>query len=149
MLIILGTRSHPVYPLEQGESQAPIFAKLTLHVTTLCQDIIAIVEEILRENLPNAEVEQDWVDLSESDEAADREMQAYIDLHPLLKQKYFGKHVAIYGGKLIDYDDNFEALYDRIDRAYPDEFVWMSKVGEEPIETLTVRSPRFSQQEPQ
>lgn len=53
------------------------------------QEIIELVERILNENLPDSRAEQDWVDLSEPDEAADREMQAYIELHPLLKEKYF------------------------------------------------------------
>ncbi len=105
-----------------------------------------VVERILDEALLGTPDEAGWTDLSEPDEAADREMQAYIELHPLLKQQYFGKYVAIYGGKLIDSDDNFEALYDRVDQTYPNEFVWMSKVGDEPIETFTVRSPRFSQE---
>jgi len=111
------------------------------------QDIIAIVEAILNENLPDHIEAQDWVDLSEPDEAAEREMKAYIELHPMLKEKYFGKHVAVYGGQLIDYDDNFDALYDRIARAYPNEFVWMSQVKEEPIETFVIRSPRFIEDE--
>lgn len=111
------------------------------------QDIIAIVETILAEHLPDQVEAQAWLDLSEPDEAADREMKAYLELHPMLKEKYFGKHVAIHGGKLIDYDDSFDTLYDRIAQAYPDEFVWMSRVAEEPIETFVVRSPRFVQDE--
>ncbi len=111
------------------------------------QDIIAIVETILREHLPDNVGAQAWIDLSEPDEAVEREMKAYIELHPMLKEKYFGKHVAIYGGKLVDYDNSFDTLYDRIAQAYPDEFVWMSRVEEEPIQTFVVRSPRFVQDE--
>ncbi len=65
----------------------------------------------------------------------------------MLKHQYFGKHVAIHGGKLVDYDDGFDTLYDRIVQAYSDEFVWMSRVEEEPIRTFVVRSARFVQDE--
>lgn len=111
------------------------------------QDVDTVVERLLDEGLPNNFEEQDWIDLSEPDEAATQEMQAYINLHPMLKQNYFGQYVAIYSGKLVDYDAHFDALYDRIEQAYPDEFVWMSKVEAEPIETFVIRSPRFVQDE--
>ncbi|MFN8493179.1 MAG: DUF5678 domain-containing protein [Caldilineaceae bacterium] len=110
------------------------------------QDIIAIVEAILSENLPDNVASQDWIDLSEPDEAAEREMKAYIELHPMLREKYFGKHVAIHNGQLIDYDTDHSALYERINARYPDEFVWMSEVKEEPIQTFFFRSPRFEQE---
>jgi len=97
-------------------------------------------------------VYQDWPDestkideLSDLDPDADctPEMQAYIALHPLLKEKYFGQYVAIYQGKLIDHDSVHEALYRRIDAQYPDKFVWISLVEEEAIPTLMFRSPRI------
>ena len=110
------------------------------------QDIIAIVETILSEHLPDPVEAHAWIDLSEQDEAVDREMNAYIELHPILKEKYFGKHVAIYGGKLVDYDEDHSALYVRIDKRYPNEFVWISKVEEEPIQTFFFRSPRFERE---
>jgi len=73
--------------------------ELSEHVRQLAkqreQDIIAIVETILSEHLPDNGEAQAWIDLSEPDEAVDREMKAYIELHPMLKQKYFGKYVAI------------------------------------------------------
>ena len=86
---------------------------------------------------------KDW---TEPDPAADREMEAYIALHPLLKEQYFGKHVAIYQGKLIDYDDDPGALFERIDAQYPDEFVWLTQVRPEPIQTIVIRSPRLERE---
>lgn len=88
--------------------------------------------------------EAEWIDLPEPDEAAAAEMQAYLALHPWLKEHCWGNYVAIYHGKLVDADEDFDALFDRIDQAYPDQFVWMSQVSDEPIETFTVRSPRFT-----
>lgn len=106
------------------------------------EDTIAIVERILDEALPETFDEQAVDDSPEAD-PADREMAAYIALHPQLKDEFFGQHVAIYGGKLIDHDTDRRALYLRIVAQYPDEFVWLSKVEEEPIRTLVFRSPRF------
>jgi hypothetical protein len=90
-----------------------------------------------------AETKEEFVDWSEPDPAVDREMQAYIAMHPSLKEQYFGKHVAVYQGKLIDFDDDPAALVSRIEAQYPDEFVWITQVGPEPIQTLVFRSPRF------
>lgn len=111
------------------------------------EDVIALVETILDEALSARLNEMDWVDLCESDETVDRETQAYIQLHPFLLQNYFGKFVAVHGGKLIDHAEDFDTLYERIIAEYPDEFVWISEVKDEPIETFTVRSPRFTQGE--
>ena len=112
------------------------------------QDISKVIEAALDDAL--AWSDDDFVEREPPAlaEAATPEMQAYIALHPMLKEKYLGKSVAVYGGKLIDIDDDFDALYDRIDARYPDEFVWMSKVEEEPIPTFVVRSPRFIRNEP-
>ena len=84
---------------------------------------------------------EDW---TTPDPAFDREEAAYIAMHPKLKETHFVKHVAIYGGKLIDEDNNRNALYNRIDAQYPDEFVWMTEVKDEPIDILYMRSPRFT-----
>ena len=111
------------------------------------EDVISLVETILDEALSVRLNESKWVDLSESDEIAEREIQAYIRLHPFLRQNYFGKFVAIHGGELIDHNEDFDTLYERIDRDYANEFVWISEVKDDPIETFMVRSPRFTQDE--
>lgn len=80
---------------------------------------------------------------AESDAAVERERNAYIALHPLLKEKFLGKHVAIHQGQLIDSDNDDDALYARIDATYPDLFVWLDTVTEEPLEVITLRSPTF------
>jgi hypothetical protein len=79
-----------------------------------------------------------------SDDVATPEMQAYLTLHPMLKEKYLGQYVAIYQGALIDHDTDHEALYQRIDAQYPNEFVWISQVEREPIPTLISRSIRMT-----
>lgn len=77
------------------------------------------------------------------DDAMEREMRAFIQMHPVLKKKYLGQHVAILNGQLIDVDEDYGALYERIDAQYPDQFVWMAKVEDEPMPTLVFRSPRL------
>lgn len=104
------------------------------------QEIGEAIADYLTNTLP--EPETFVVPPSEPDSAVQREKEAYIRLHPQLKETHFNKYVAIYDGELVDEDDDYGALFERIDAAYPDEFVWMTKVEEEPIKTLHVRSFR-------
>jgi uncharacterized protein (DUF2249 family) len=83
------------------------------------------------------------VSWSEPDPAVEREMQAYIALHPTLVKHYLNTYVAIYQGELIDHDDDPAALLARIEARYPDQFVWTTQVGPEPLRTFAVRSPRI------
>lgn len=106
------------------------------------QDIDEAISALLEQALSAGEAEE-TLDWSEPDPAVEREMQAYIAMHPMLKQKYFGQHVAIHGGQLIDHDQDFAALFARIEQAYPDEFVWLATVEEEPLPTFNIRSPRL------
>ena len=101
------------------------------------------VDDVLIEVLDQALPPDDKPDIAKEDAAVEREMQAYIALHPMLKEKYLGQHVAIYNGQLIDVDEDYGALYQRIDAQYPDEFVWLATVEEEAMPTLVFRSPRL------
>jgi len=83
------------------------------------------------------------VDLSEPDEAVEQEMSAYLDMHTNLWKQYPGQYVAIYQKRLIDHDDHLEALYERIDSLFPDEFVWITRVEPEPIKTVHFPSFQF------
>jgi hypothetical protein len=98
-----------------------------------------VLVELLDQVLPPDENEA----VDDEETAVKREMQAYITLHPMLKEKYLGQHVAIYEGKLIDVDQDYGALYQRIDAQYPNEFVWLATVEEEAMPTLVFRSPRL------
>jgi hypothetical protein len=101
------------------------------------------VDDVLIEVLDQALPPDDKPDVAEEDAAVEREMHAYIALHPMLKEKYLGQHVAIYNGQLIDVDEDYGALYQRTDAHYPDEFVWLATVEEEAMPTLVFRSPRL------
>lgn len=80
---------------------------------------------------------------AEPDVQVEREKAAYLQLYPELREKYPGQFVAIHEGQLVDHDQEYEALFERIDDRYPDTFVWLAKVEEEPISTIVFRSPRF------
>ena len=60
-----------------------------------------------------------------------------------LRENVAKLHVAIHGGRLVDHDTDYGALFERIDDRFPDRFVWLTMVEDEPIGTLTFRSPRF------
>lgn len=84
-----------------------------------------------------------FIEWSEPDPAVERERDAFIAMHPMLKERYSDQYVAIHDGALIDQDHDYAALYARIDRAYPDEFVWLAAVMDEPLPTIHHRSPRL------
>jgi hypothetical protein len=101
------------------------------------------VDDVLVELLDQALPPDEKVEVDEEETAVKREMQAYITMHPMLKEKYLGQHVAIYRGELIDVDKDYGALYQRIDSQYPDQFVWLATIEEEAMPTLAFRSPRL------
>lgn len=73
----------------------------------------------------------------------DREKNAYKKMHPTLLKKYEGEYVAIYEQKLVDHDADKLALYQRIDKKYPDQFVLMRPVEKNPEREIYFRSTRF------
>jgi len=109
-------------------------------VNELITDVLDETLSFLQNNVTN----ETSVDLSEPDEDVDREMEAYIAMHPILWQKYPGQHVAIYKGELIDRDTNLNDLYSRIDVHFPDQFVWITTVKAEPIEIVRTTSFRLT-----
>ena len=107
------------------------------------QAVADVLVEWLAETLP-APANGEAAPADDSiDAAVAREMQTYIALHPQIKAQYRGAYVAILDGKLIDHDADYDALFDRIDARYPDTFVWLTQVEDEPIKTLVIRSPRM------
>ncbi|MBI1925590.1 hypothetical protein HYR99_15220 [Candidatus Poribacteria bacterium] len=57
----------------------------------------------------------------EYDARFEQEVAVYIAMHPQLIEKYEGKWVAVYGGQVIDVDDDFATLYDRVLDKYGDD----------------------------
>lgn len=109
------------------------------------QEVAEAVTEFLDTHLPATEPERiDEFPRAEQVNALEKEKQAYLRMHPMLKKQYFGRFVAVHRGELIDSDDDFAILYERIHARLPNQIVWMSKVEEEPIKTVVMRSPRFA-----
>lgn len=77
------------------------------------------------------------------EEAIEREQKAFIALHPYLLTTYPGEEVAIYQGEVVDHDIDGVALSSRINACFPNEFVWIAPVTDQPIEEWTVYSRRF------
>lgn len=98
-------------------------------------DLGEAVAEFLAETLPDSRAP--IVPQSEPDPQVEREKAAYLQLYPRLKEQYAGQYVAIHGGKVVDYDEDYGALFERIDDRYPDTFVWLTRVEGEPIGTVT------------
>ena len=90
-------------------------------------ELVAVLDQILASAEDDVAGIEEANDLTEQDPVLAHEMQAYITLHPMLKKTHLGKHVAIYQGRLVDIDDDYDTLTRRIDARYPDQFVWISK----------------------
>jgi len=100
-----------------------------------------VVAEFLAETLPDNDTP--IITQAEPDPQVKQEKAAYLRLYPQLKVQYAGQYVAIQNGQLVDYDVDYGALFERIDDRYPDTFVWLARVEEEPMGTIAFRSHRF------
>jgi hypothetical protein len=112
------------------------------------QEIDQVIADLLDEALSSVEGDNSLNATYVPDPTVDREMAAYIAMHPKLLQEYLGRHVAIYDGQLVDSDEDFSALLARIDRNYPEDFVWIAQIAPEPMPTFIHRSPRRPQSSP-
>ena len=97
----------------------------------------AVIAEALEQSLPQEATGSEEV-------AVQREMQAYLALHTELRTTHLGQYVAILDGQLIDQDQDMVTLYGRVYERYPDRFVWLTVVENDPLPTLHFRSPRFA-----
>ncbi len=105
------------------------------------REISEAIADYLTETLPPLNI--GLIPLSAPDPAVAREKAAYIRLFPELKKQFDGEYVAIYQGQLVDNDPEYGALFERIEENYPDVFVWLTQVEDEPIGTITLHSPLF------
>ena len=105
------------------------------------QDMGDAIAEYLVENLPHNDALV--IPSAREDSKVEQEKTAYLQLYPRLKMQYPGQYVAIHNGRLVDHDTDYGSLFERIDDQYPDTFVWLTQVRDEPMRTIVVRSPRF------
>lgn len=76
--------------------------------------------------------------------ALQREIEAYHRLHPELVKRLLGDYVAIYQGKLVDWDRSEGALLERKQRDYAGKIVLIRQVTQEVEPELHFRTPRLS-----
>jgi hypothetical protein len=122
----------------------PLYEKARQLAQERHQPVNELITDALNETLSFWQHQESLVDFSEPDEDVDREMAAYLAMHSMLWQKYPGQHVAVYKGELIDRDTDLNALYKRIDKQFPDQFVWITTVSVDPIEAVQVTSIRLN-----
>ena len=80
----------------------------------------------------------------EEKQQMDDNISAYRRLHPELVEKYPGKFVAIHGGDLVDHDDDFRVLHNRIREHFGRQPVLIRQVTSQIERTWTFRSPHFA-----
>ncbi|GIK58675.1 MAG: hypothetical protein HND44_18180 [Chloroflexi bacterium] len=110
----------------------PTYRRVKKWAESRQQDMGAAIAEYLTHTLSTTD--EVVVPLAEVDPQLEQEKAAYLQLFPQLKRQYAGQYVAIHGSELVD-----GALFERIDERYPDTFVWLTRVADEPIRTLNFR----------
>lgn len=97
-----------------------------------------VVAEALERGLPLLErqsIPAEW----------EQESGAFRHMHPTWRTEYAGEYVAVYQGELIDHDPAFGALLERVSKLYPDEFVLIRPVQDEPEIIYDHRSVRWAE----
>jgi hypothetical protein len=72
-----------------------------------------------------------------------REMQAFAGMHDELLTTYPSEFVAVHQGRLIDHDRDQLALYQRVEKRYPNAAVLIKQVLVDAEEVYSFRSPRL------
>jgi hypothetical protein len=120
-----------------------MYQRMKRWAETRQQDVGEAIADYLTDALPDEGVAT--VPPAETDPQVEREKIAYLKLYPALREKYAGQYVAIYGGQMVDHDEDYGTLFERVDDQYPESFVWLTRVEDEPISTLIFRSPRLTE----
>lgn len=71
------------------------------------------------------------------------EAAAFRRLHPELVKQYLGLYVAVHNGNVVDHDEDFQALHQRIRRQFGRQPVLLRQVTAESERVLVMRSPRL------
>ena len=86
------------------------------------------IDEVAREALE--QVISHW-EVSPVSQEKEQEKEAFRQLHAALLEKYAGEYVAISDKKLVDHDVDRAALFARIEKQYPNQFVLIRPVRQE------------------
>ena len=73
----------------------------------------------------------------------EREQQAYETQHKRLLAKYGGQYIAMRKGKVVDYDKDSSALWQRVHKRFGRQPILITPVLHETRQTIVVRSPRL------
>lgn len=77
-----------------------------------------------------------------------QEEDAFIKMHPMLRQQYMDEYVAVYGTELVDHDMDLASLTLRMYERFGDQPVWIAPVRRQPVEEWQMRSPRLDRDRP-
>jgi len=103
------------------------------------------LEQVLAEHLQETWQPFPTIHISPNRATMAHEAEAYQALHPeLIKQQLLGYYVAIHQGKLVDQDQDEDALLQRRRRNYPGQVVLIRQVEAAPEHELALRSPRLA-----
>lgn len=71
------------------------------------------------------------------------EVKAFQQQHPELVRRYLGQYVAMHEGEVVDCDENFQAIHQRVRQHFGRQAVLIRQVTHSAERVLTVRSPRL------
>jgi len=114
---------------------------------TLSPQLVAELEQVATEQAKNPEqlledAVRAYLRQLERDKIRS-EADAFRKLHPELVKKYLGQHVAIHNGDVVDHDQDFQTLHQRIRQRFGRQPVLLRQVTSEPERILVMRSPRL------
>jgi Family of unknown function (DUF6364) len=101
------------------------------------KDVSDVVAQVLDNGLPPVET-------GSRSANKEREIATFHELHPMLWSKYPGEYAAIHNGQLVDHDSDRVALLDRITKIFPEDFVLVRPIREEPEIIYQTRSVRWA-----
>ena len=124
-----------------------VATKTTLYLRGMPRNVVREAKaKAARQGTTLAKVVTDaLVRSSDTDESADDDLAEAMDWYAQnrarLLRRYRGEYLAILGDRMLDHDEDFTALAERVFRAIGERPVYMPKVGAEE-ELVRVRSPR-------
>lgn len=101
------------------------------------KNVSDIVAQVLDSGLPQMDSAFHSPDI-------DQEIAAFHRLHPMLWSNHAGEYAAIHKGELVDHDSDRVALLKRITQNFPDDFVLVRPIREEPEIVHYNRSIRWT-----
>jgi hypothetical protein len=76
------------------------------------------------------------------------EADAFRSMHAEMVREYLGQYVAVHNGQVVDHDQDFQSLHNRIRQRFGHRPVLLRRVEAEPERVLVFRSPRLERGQP-